>query len=139
MPCRDEGYNESCRKPHLEEASIKELEAELARKRANKRADMALRKKRDAEMAYRSKMINIYLARAVAALPVGKKLRGNVIVIFAEDDKTETYTWAADKVMEQIRKWLEGCKRFPQDMSFQIRYEKDRPVLWSWHSHKESA
>lgn len=138
MPCRDDGYRDPCGLAHLKDATVAELKAELARKLANKKKAEKERKKREAAAAYRSKMINIYLARAVASFGVSK-IKGNVIVIFAEDDKTETYTWKAEKVMEELRKWLEGCRRFPQDMSFQVRYEKDRPVLWSWHTHKESA
>lgn len=138
MPCRDEGYHEACGKTHLQDATVAQLETELRRRKADKKRADKEWKRRMAAAEYRAKMINIYLARATAAFGV-RKVKGNVIIIFAEDDKTETYTWKAEKVMEELRKWLEGCRRFPQDMTFQVRYEKDRPVLWSWHTHKESA
>lgn len=138
MPCRDDGPHE-CGRTHVSDLSIADLKAELGRRLSNKKRADKEKKKRLAEAEYRVKMINIYLARAVAAFDACKKIKGNVIVIFAEDDKTETYTWKGDKLIGELKKWLEACKRFPEDMNFQVRYEKDRLVLWSWHTHKESA
>lgn len=141
MPCGDPGGGGQCHLLHVRDLSVKDLEAVIRKRKAEKKRAAATKKTKETEPERRARMIDGFMAKAARAIHGRQFARGQkVSVIFDEVDfewPAEAYRWRWGEIQIKLRKWLQACRPLPTQMDFHFHLMGEHlPVLWSFHTHK---